>query len=415
MTEHARFFRRVGTFSHPESLQPLGQLSQLLGAVFGWCSRGHDLHQVRVTGHEFRATIKGVGGVASDFMLYGCTGYVGQAVAQLAVEQGLRPMLAGRNAVKVRSQALELGLEARPLEVDAREALDSALEDVPVVLNLAGPYVYTSKPIVESCLRSGTHYLDITGEPPVYEAISHHDDEAKSKGVMLLPSVGFDLVPTDCLAAHLKQRLPTATHLTLAFHAQGPSRVPPGTLNTMVEMLRYGSNKQRRSNGEIENASGPRKTRMIDFGNGPVKASMLTWGDIYMAYRSTGIPNIEDYAVLPPGSVLQMDRVDRIRPLFKLAAIRNAAKKTMHGGATAEERAKSSVSVWGEVVDDQGHLAVSRLQGPEGGLVWTSRSALAAVKRVLAGDLKPGFQTPSLAFGSDFALECEGVTREDVA
>ncbi|MCA1735593.1 MAG: hypothetical protein LC739_05615 [Actinobacteria bacterium] len=229
-----------------------------------------------------------------------------------------------------------------------------------------------------------------------------------------LPPVGFDLVPTDCLAAHLKRRLPTATYLTLAFHPQGPAGLPPGTLNTLVEMIPYGSNKQRRFKGKIENVPGRRKTRMIDFGSGSVKAWMLTWGDVYLAYRSTAIPNIEDYAVLPPELIRQMDLTDRIRPLFKLAAIRNAAKKTMHGGATTEERAKSSMSVWGEVVDDQGRKAVARLRGPEGGLVWTSRMALEVLKRVLAGDLKPGFQTPSLAYGPDFALECEGVTREDV-
>ena len=57
--------------------------------------------------------------MSSDFMLYGCTGYVGQAVAQLAVEQGLHPMLAGRDTPKVNSQAQELGLEARSFEVDA--------------------------------------------------------------------------------------------------------------------------------------------------------------------------------------------------------------------------------------------------------------------------------------------------------
>ncbi len=350
-----------------------------------------------------------------DFMLYGCTGYVGQAVAQLAVEQGLRPMLAGRDAPKVSSQAQELGLEARSFEVDAALALDSALGEVPVVLNCAGPYIYTAQPIVEGCLRSGTHYLDLTGEAPVYDSIAGHDDEAKSQGVMLLPSVGFDLVPTDCLAAHLKRRLPTATHLTLAFHSQGPAGLPPGTLNTLVEMIPYGSNKQRRSDGKIENARGRRKTRMIDFGSGPLKASMLTWGDVHLAYRSTGIPNIEDYAVLSPELVRQMDLTDRIRPLFKLAAIRNAAKKTVRGGATPDERAKTSMSVWGEVVDDQGRKAMSRLHGPEAGLVWTSLAALEAVKRVLAGDVKPGFQTPSLAYGPDFVLECEGVTREDVA
>ncbi len=348
-------------------------------------------------------------------MLYGCTGYVGQAVAQLAIERGLRPMLAGRNATKVSNQAEKLGLEARSFQVDDTQVLDSALEEVPVVLNCAGPYIYTGRPMVEGCLRTGTHYLDISGEPPVFETIAGHDEEAKSRGVMLLPSVGFDVVPTDCLAAHLKRRLPTATHLTLAFHPQGPAGLPPGTLNTLVEMIPYVSNKQRRSNAKIENVSGPRMTRMIDFGSGPVKASMLTWGDVYLAYKSTGIPNIEEYAVLPPKLVRQMDLTDRIRPIFKLAAVRNAAMKTMRGGATHEERAVSSMSVWGEVVDDQGRKAVSRLQGPEGGLVWTSRSALEVLKRVLAGDLKPGFQTPSLTYGPDLVLECEGVTREDVA
>lgn len=153
---------------------------------------------------------------------------------------------------------------------------------------------------------------------------------------------------------------------------------------------------------------------MIDFGNGPVRASMLTWGDVYMAYRSSGIVNIEDYAVLPRSLVRQMDLVDRIRPLFRLAAIRNLAKKTMRGGATSDEQARSKMSVWGEVVDDEGTKAVSRLQGPEGGLVWTSRAALEVIKRVLAGDFTPGFQTPSLAYGPDFALQTEGVTREDV-
>jgi len=105
---------------------------------------------------------------ASDFVLYGSTGYVGRAVADLAVEQGLRPMLAGRNEATVSKQADDLGLEARVFDLDDSAALDAALAEVPVVLNCAGPYLSTFRPIVEACLRSGTHYLDITGEPPVY-------------------------------------------------------------------------------------------------------------------------------------------------------------------------------------------------------------------------------------------------------
>jgi short subunit dehydrogenase-like uncharacterized protein len=351
---------------------------------------------------------------ASDFVLYGSTGYVGRAVAELAVEQGLRPLLAGRNHSTVTQQASHLGLEARVFDLDGSTALDAALAGVPVVLNCAGPYLSTYRPIVDACLRSGTHYLDITGEPPVYEAIAARDKAATSNGVMLLPGVGFDVVPTDCLAAHLKQRLPTATHLTLAFYPQGPAALPPGTLKTLIDLIPQGSNKQRRSNGRIEVVPGARKTRMIDFGSGPVQASMLTWGDVYLAYRSTGIPNIEDYTVLPAAMARQMDVTERMRSVFRIAAIRNLAKLTLRGGATPEERAQTTMSVWGEVVDADGQKAVSRMHGPEGGLVWTSRSALEAVKRVVAGDFKPGFQTPSLAYGPDFALACEGVTREDI-
>jgi saccharopine dehydrogenase (NAD+, L-lysine-forming) len=89
------------------------------------------------------------------------------------------------------------------------------------VLHCAGPYIYTSKPMVDGCLRTGTHYLDITGEIPVYETLAARDAESKARGATLLPGIGFDVVPTDCLALHLKQRLPSATHLTLAFHLSG--------------------------------------------------------------------------------------------------------------------------------------------------------------------------------------------------
>jgi short subunit dehydrogenase-like uncharacterized protein len=274
--------------------------------------------------------------------------------------------------------------------------------------------MYTHRPIVEACLRTATHYLDITGEPPVFDSIASHDDEAREKGVMLLPAVGFDVVPTDCLAAHLKRRLPDATKLTLAFGSDGPAGLPPGTLNTMIELIPYGSSKRHRVNGEIVDVVGARPTRVVDCGDGTLDVTLLTWGDIFLAYRSTGIPNIEVYAAFDPEIVRQMDLTDRMRVLFRSKMVRNAAKRAMSGGSTEDERARTTSTVWGEVVNDDGNRVVSCLHGPEPGQVWTSRAALAAVARVLAGDVSPGFQTPSLAYGPDFVLETEGVTRVDV-
>ena len=350
--------------------------------------------------------------MSSTFLLYGASGFVGAATARLAIEYGLQPILAGRDAVKLEKLAAELGVECRVFDLNDPYKIEQTLKDVPVVLHCAGPYIYTSKPMVEACLRTGTHYLDLTGEIPVYEALAARNAEAKARGIMLLPGVGFDVVPTDCLAGHLKQRLPSATRLTLAFQGQGPAGLPPGTQRTVIELIPYGNRVRR--NGQLELPEKATKTRLIDFGQGPVQAACLTWGDVFTAYYSTGIPNIEDYAVLPKSLRQQMAAFDYLRPLFKLAVMRSLLKRGVKPGATVNELTRSFTHVWGEVEDDQGRRAVSRLHGPEAGVVWTGRAALAAVQKVLAGNAPPGFQTPALAYGADFVLECKGVTREDL-
>ncbi len=152
----------------------------------------------------------------ANFLLYGANGYTGELIARFAVQQGLRPILAARNSQKVAPLAAELGLDYRAFALDNKQAIDSALADIAVVLNCAGPFSQTSAPMVAGCLRSQTHYLDITGEINVFEEVASQDKLAKTTGVILLPGVGFDVVPSDCLAAHLKGRLPSATRLTLA-------------------------------------------------------------------------------------------------------------------------------------------------------------------------------------------------------
>lgn len=349
--------------------------------------------------------------MSSKFLLYGANGFVGEVIARMSVRRGLQPILAGRNAVQVEALAAELGLPCRIFGLDNSAALDKALEDAVLVLHCAGPYIYTSRQMVEGCLRTGKHYLDLTGEIAVYAALAARDSEARARGVMLLPAVGFDVVPTDCLALHLKQRLPTATRLALAFQSRGPAGLPPGTQKTAIESLAYEGVVRRQ--GRLVPFPKERETRQIDFGHGPVEATLSPWGDVFTAFYSTGIPNISDYLVLPPALSRQLGLLGRLRPLFKLGAVRWLAKTQAKPGPTAAERAETHVDVWGEVEDEAGRKAVSRLHGPEAGVNWTSDAALAVVRRVLAGDAPPGFQTPALAYGADLVLECEGVTRED--
>jgi short subunit dehydrogenase-like uncharacterized protein len=348
----------------------------------------------------------------ADFLLYGANGYTGKLIARLCHERGLRPILAGRDQSTIEQLAAEHGFEHRVFSLADANKIDAGLSGVAVVLHCAGPFSRTSKPMADACIRTGTHYLDITGEATVIENLAARDAEAKAAGIMLLPCVGFDVVPSDCLAAHLKRRLPSATHLALGI--QGMGRVSRGTATTMVENINRGGLV--RQGGKLTPVPAAWKTRQIDFGRGAVKAVTIPWGDVATAFYSTGIPNIEVYAAIPRGVRRMMKLTRHLGWLLGSEAVQRFLKgriKAQPPGPNEEERAKGKSFVWGEVTDDSGQQAVSRLHGPEG-YTLTALAALAITQHVLAGNFSNGFQTPSKAYGADLILEIEGITREDV-
>ncbi|HEX8000437.1 MAG TPA: saccharopine dehydrogenase NADP-binding domain-containing protein [Pyrinomonadaceae bacterium] len=348
----------------------------------------------------------------TDFLIYGANGYTGNLITRLAIERGLRPLIAGRDPDKIKRQASELGLEHRAFALEDTAALEDALRQVAAVLHCAGPFSHTSQPMADACLKTRTHYLDITGEITVFEALAARSLEAEASGVMLLPGVGFDVVPSDCLAAHLKRRLPSANKLTLAIH--GLSRISHGTATTMVENINRGGLIRR--DGKLTSVPTAWKTREVDFGRGPVRVTTIPWGDVATAFHSTGIPNVEVYAGLP-GAMRRLLKISR--PLGGLLAsqpVQRFLKKRIKAqppGPSDEERANGKSFVWGEVTDDAGQTARARLQGPEG-YTMTALTALAIITKVLAGKAIAGFQTPSRVYGPDLILEIEGVTREDL-
>ena len=346
------------------------------------------------------------------FLIYGANGYTGRLVARLAVERGLRPLLAGRDPDGIGTVARELGLQHRIFALDDAAALDAALAGVGAVLHCAGPFSHTARPMTESCLRTRTHYLDITGEIAVFEALAARDTEAKAAGITLLPGAGFDVVPSDCLAAHLKRRLPSATQLALAI--KGTGRFSHGTATTMLENIGGGGFVRR--SGRVTAVPAAWKTRRIDYGQGPEPATTIPWGDVATAFHSTGIPNIEVYAAMPASARRMMKATRLLGGLLARPAPQRFLRsriKAEPAGPSDEERARGKSFVWGEVADDAGGRASSLLRGPEGYKL-TSMTALAAIGRVLDGQAPTGFQTPAKAFGADFILEVEGVERKDL-
>ena len=350
--------------------------------------------------------------MSSNFLLYGANGYTGNLCAREAVKRGLSPVLAGRDRDKVAQLAAELSLEHRVFSLEDSTAIDAALNEVAAVLHCAGPFSRTSKPMADACLRTGKHYLDITGEVTVFESLAARDAEARQAGVMLLPGVGFDVVPSDCLAAHLKTRLPSATKLALGI--QGLGRISHGTATTMIENIDRGGLIRRE--GRLTPVPTAWKTRDIDFGRGPVKAVTIPWGDVSTAFYSTGIPNIEVYAAVPASMRWMMIASRGFGWLLSSTLVQNFLKrriKAQPAGPSDAERERGQSFVWGEVTDDSGQRRVSRLRGPEGYSL-TALASLKIVEHLLRGQFTAGFQTASLAYGADLILEIKEVSREDL-
>ncbi|MBB5808423.1 saccharopine dehydrogenase (NAD+, L-lysine-forming) [Saccharothrix ecbatanensis] len=332
------------------------------------------------------------------WMVYGANGFTGTLVAELAVRRGLRPVLAGRDAVKVRALAERLGLEHRIFDLDHAVA---ALEDVDAVAHCAGPFSATSGPMVAACLASRTHYVDITGEIDVFEAVARQDKAAKDAGVVLLPGAGFDVVPTDCVAAMLHQSLPTATHLDLAFVVQGGASA--GTARTAVEGS--GGGGRVRENGEIRGARLGHRRRTAHFRDRPRDVGAIPWGDVSTAYRSTGIPNITTFTTLPGVlSKLQPFTAPLLRTGLGQRLGKAVAKRIP--GPNDGTRGRTRCEVFGEVWDDEGNRARLALTGPNA-YDLTADSVVKAIERL--GDTPPGAHTPSSAFGADYVRALDGV------
>lgn len=349
-----------------------------------------------------------------DFILYGAYGYTGRLIARMAAEYGLVPLLAGRREQPLREMAAETGYDWQTADLDRGGSVDALLGRAGVVLHAAGPFVHTARPMMEACIRNGVHYLDITGEIPVFEMAHSYHEKARQAGIMLMSGVGFDVVPTDCMALYLKQQLPNATHLRLAFSALGGG-LSRGTATTMAENL--GSPGAVRRDGRIVPVPVGYRTRRVPFLPGKERFAMtIPWGDVSTAWYTTGIPNIETYMGIAP-SAYKWFRMQRYFGwLLRMDWVRNLARKRVQKGPAGpddEQRARSRSLVWGEVENAAGEKRAARLQGPDG-YTLTAISSLLILKKVKEGKTVVGFQTPAGAFGADLVLEVPHTHREDI-
>ncbi len=345
------------------------------------------------------------------FLLYGANGYTGELIAREARDQGMSPVLAGRTEAKVEPIAQSLGFDYRVFDLADTQALDQALQEVPLVLHAAGPFVHTARPMLEACLRTRTHYLDITGEIDVFELAHDLDQRARQAGIMILPGAGFDVVPTDCLALFLKKQLPDATHLKLAFTTLGGG-VSHGTAMTMAENL--GKSGAVRREGEIVEVPIGHKTMEVSFSGKERFVMTIPWGDVSTAFYTTGIPNIETYTGIALSAYRYVKWQRHLSWLLRSSWVKYLVKQWIDrrpAGPDEESRREGRSLVWGEVRNAAGDRRCARLAAPEG-YALTVQTSLLIARKALSGHAPAGFQTPAGAYGEDLILEIGGVERE---
>jgi len=355
----------------------------------------------------------------NSFLLYGANGYTGELIARHAAQYDLRPVLAGRRQEVIEPLATKLNYPYKIFDVADSNALLTALREVKLVVNAAGPFQFTAKPIIEACLQTGTHYLDVNGDITVFEMIRQMDAAAKQAGIMLLPGSGFDVVPTDCTALLLEKLLPDAITLKLAFATIGGG-LSHGTASTMVNKL--GEGGAIRKDGKITSVPLGQKGMWVDFSDvskGKIDRKFvmtIPWGDVATAYYTTAIPNIESYTAISPNVYRLLKVQSLFNWLLRTKFLRSIVKKKIDkraAGPGDEQRSVAMSLVWGKAANGRGETKTIRMSCPDG-YTLTMYSTLLLAQKVLQGNLKTGYQTPATAYGEDLVLELPGVKREIV-
>ncbi len=347
------------------------------------------------------------------WVIYGANGVTGRLVLASALAQGQRPIAAGRDASEVRALAERRGLEPAVVSLDDRSALESLLRRSSRVLHTAGPFTRTSGPMLDACLATATPYLDMSGELDAVHATLARDAEARRVGVPLVAGAGFGVTAGDAIGAHVARLRPGAKRLLIGVDARNGHRSVGATLSRL-EVLGAGG-------AWIEGGAlvrGPIAHRWFAASLGASSRTFVAapLAEALAAHRTTGIANVVAGVPVPRVAAPLIHLLGPVlQRLARHPALRRRAIGRHRRPVTAPAAAETSVPlrsmVWAQAADDEGS-ATAMLETGEG----YAFAAAAMVRAAKLLDERPlaGAFTPAAAFGPDFVLQIEGVSRRDL-
>ena len=172
-----------------------------------------------------------------DIIVYGSTGFTGSLCVKYLKENYPNTSFAigGRNKKKLRAISDKYSLDCKIFVADGddSEALDKITSQTKVVLSTAGPFHRYGSKMVASCVKNNTHYVDITGENFwVRQMIAKHHEEAKQKGVRIVPACGYDSIPSDLGVFFSVNSFGRPVKSVFSYHAM-KGEASGGTIETM--------------------------------------------------------------------------------------------------------------------------------------------------------------------------------------
>ena len=175
-----------------------------------------------------------------DIVIYGATGFTGQLCMKYfqSLDLNIKWAIAGRNHEKLKTVANNYAPDIEILVADSDDEV--GLKDIcsrsKVVLSTAGPFHRYGSKLVNACVENETHYVDITGENFwVKGLIDKHHEEASRKGIRIIPSCGFDSIPSDIGTFFAVSSLNKPVKRVDSFHSW-KGEASGGTIETMFAM-----------------------------------------------------------------------------------------------------------------------------------------------------------------------------------
>jgi short subunit dehydrogenase-like uncharacterized protein len=322
-------------------------------------------------------------------LIYGATGFTGSLVAHEALRRGLDFEIAGRSEGKLAALSAELNVPFHVFSVDDMDGWKKSLEGKTALLNIAGPFSETADQAMEAAIKFKVHYFDITAEVDIYRLAESKDAAAKAAGIMLLSGAGL-FTTYDPLVVHTAVRVKNPVALRVAFKYSGG--FTPGSVASSANII--GAGLLVRKNGAIKKLS-KAQTAAFDLGGGPEEFSLMPLGGVILSFKSTGIPDIEEYFKM----ALQSDLSEE--GTLKFEEGHPIAKQT-------PERSKILVEVTGQ----DGTVVRSMADMPDGYMP-TATSAVEVVSHALNGSYKIGFQSPGSAYGLELLTSFPDVAVTD--